>query len=331
MPVKLTPTAVALSPKTGKPIKRPRPGALVHYAYVGPRGGIKRLTKYAQSYSQNDLKSIQRLAAKTEGGTFALYEQLTTRNKRDKNGKVLHRMRDGKLVLDSRGRPIPLKETKLTAIPRAGKQRPVMFRLGRRVQHVVQDHAFRALTPREKVDLKLARMVKLTKADGVFTKEMHVTGKTIFDTVKNLRPDVTAPELKKRGLVGLMVEGRVRIKSTKGETLAAIPFSVRVNALWNFPQLIAKEIRHALGQIGYRFTSLAELYKLQEKADRVPGKEVDLFRMGPVGRAKVDRLKPLRPETKQGTIKKGGKGPEVSVSLRLTGIKGREKKRKGKR
>lgn len=328
------PRVVALSLRTGKPVQRPKAGALVHYAYVGPRGGIRRITRFPQTFTKTDLKTMDRIIGKSEGGQFVLYEALTRRNKRDKHGKVLYRERDGKPVLDARGRRIPLKETKITAVSKAARSRPVVFKVGRRVQQAIQDHAFRALTPREKVDLKLARIVKLTKPDGAFTKEMHVTGRTIFDTIKNLRPDVSKSELVRRGLSGLMVQGVVRVRNPKGGLVAALPFSVVVNALWNFPQLIAKEVRHSLAQVGYRFTSLAELTRLQDKAD-AENKSVDLFRMGPVGRSSVKTLKPIRPEGAGGRILKSGKGMDVSLSLRLTGIPGRKggkgKQTKGKR
>lgn len=321
------PGLVALSARTGRPLLRPRKGAQVHYAIVGARGALRRLTKSPQAFLKSDFESIDKVVKASGGKEFVLYEQLTARNLRDADGNTLYRTRDGKPVLDARGRRIPLKEAKLTGKPRTGRQRPVIYKVGRRVETRVQDFAYRALSPRQKVDLKLAKLVPLETRPKAYTEEIHLRGATIFDTVKNVKPFVSSKDIRKKGLSGLMVEGVVRVRSPQGELLEAVAFSTRVNALWNFSQLVSKEIRHALARVGYRFTSLATLDALQRDADDRPGKEIDLFRMGPVGRGKVRELTPIRPEGKRGQVLK--KAPmDVSVSLRITGIEGRKKRKR---
>lgn len=315
---------VAVSPRTGKVVKRPRGGAVVHYALAGKRGGLRMLTKAPQAFLKSDFESINKVLLASPKD-FVLFEQLTARNLKDAEGRTMYRTRDGEPVLDARGRRIPLKEVKITGKARTGKQRPVIYKVGRRVETRVQDFAYRSLSPRQRVDLRLAKLIPLETRPKAYSEEIHVKGATIFDTVKNVKPALSGKDFKKKNLAGVMVEGVVRVRSPRGEQLAAVPFSTRVNALWNFSQLVSKEIRHALARVGYRFTSLAQLNSLQEKANARVGKEIDLFRMGPVGRGKVRELTPIRPEGARGQALKK-KGMDVSVSLRITGIEGRKKR-----
>ncbi len=217
------PAIVAVSPKTGKEIKRPRAGQLVHYAVKSPRGALKKLSSMDQKFAKADLTGFNGILARTDGKHFVLYEQLSSEVLKV-SGKVQYRTKDGMPELDARGRKIPLKRVKLTYKQRPAKQRPVVFEIGRTAKKVVTDYAFRKQTKREQVDAKLARILplKASKEKPVFSKESHLQGDTIFETLKNVRPGIDGKTLKKRELTGLWVEGVIRIRDPKGALAAVV-------------------------------------------------------------------------------------------------------------
>ncbi len=325
------PTIVPISPRTGREIKSPRKGQKVLYALRGPRGGVKPLTTTLQAFSRSDVDGFNRVLSSSDGKNFVLYEQLGRAIQKDARGRPLYRTKDGKPLLDAKGRKVALREVKLTARKRPAKQRPVVFAIGRTVKKKVHDYAFRKRSKREQVDAKLARIIplKTSKEKDVYSDEIHLSGDTIFDTIKNLRPSVDGKDMKKAGIASLWVEGVVRVREPSGALAAALTFSVQVKSLWNFAQVIAKEVRFKLADVGYRFTSLSDLKSLQSSMDAA-GKQSDIMRLG-FTRKKVETLTPMRPETKKGQPRKGAPARTVSISLKITGVAGKKRTDKKKK
>lgn len=317
---------VPISPKTGKELRRPHRGQEVYYAVKSPRGTLKKIPQeYSQKFYSSDLKGLNSIIKRTGPENLVVYEQRAAES-------IPGKYRRG--VKDKKGRALPQKKTKITFRQSDKEQRPVILSTAKKVKRVVQDGAFRKVTKREAVDAKLAKIIKVSTAkSAVFTKEIFLSGPTIFGTLKNVKSNVSTKDLKRAGANTLWVEGVVRVYHPKQGLLHATRFSHNIQQLRNFSQEISKEVRFKLSDVGFRFTSLAALRDFQDDLDeRETG--VDLFHMG-YTRKPVEALKPVHPEDEDGnTVTRKG-GYKVSVSLRLTGYKdptkGKRKKKGGKK
>lgn len=310
---------VPLNPKTKK-VVRPKTGALVVYGIKTAQGKIKVLPMPAQDYLKKDLDGLNKALSKSKNDTIVLYEHLTT-----KVEKGLYKKR-----LDKKGRRVPLRKVKLSFKKSTGKQRPVLFSVGRKVKRIQQDFLFRKRTIREEVDLKLARIIPMAEKN-VYTKEINIEGATIFSTIKNIKPGISTADFKKNKINSIWVEGVVRIRNPDGSLSHAMRFSKAISQLWQFSKEIAKEVRHKLADVGYRFTSLAELESIEQEMED-EGIEAQVLRIG-VLRKHAKTLIPIRPEDSKGRVMKGKPAYSVSLSLKLTGYRDptiKKKRRKKK-
>jgi len=316
---------VPLSAKTGKEIKKPKTGQDVHYGLKGPKGGIKKIAAtYSQKFADTDLKGLNKLVKKSGGKNFVVYEELTKEAVREK-GKIKYKKSGGKLVYD-KGKPVPVRKTKITAPATKKKQRPVLMEKGKRVREL--DLGFRKRSKREQVDAQLLTMLPIPmEGDPFVSREMHLTGETIRDTIKNLHVPVSIDDMQRSGLSGLWVEGDIRVEGVAGLFGEVIPFSVRVEVLANFTKEVSAGLRRALANVGYRFTSLVDLQAATERVgdeENADGKKIaDLINyVGGNKRRPYSNLLPIIPERGGDRVMspQEGKAPKVYVNLHVQGF-----------
>lgn len=271
---------VAISPKTGKAI-RPKAGREI---FLGLKSG-KKLTKitaeYSQKYSKREFSVLKKYLNRVGINHFVLHEALTSDSVIGVDGKPV--------LTKSKKRGVagkPLYKTKLVA-PRLSKAkvRPIEYRRGKKFSEI--DFGFHVRSRREVVDASLFHIPLSPKKK--YSKKFALTGDTIKEAVKKIRPGVSAHTLNKHKKI-LRVDGVIYIpvkdeKTGKMRT-DAITFGVKVDMLVNFTNKISQAIRFRLADYGYRFTSMATLNKImldEEIMDEqgiITGKGFDLYSIG---------------------------------------------------
>jgi hypothetical protein len=316
---------VPLNAKTGKEIKKPKTGQEVYYGLKGPKGGLKKIAAaYSQKFAKADLKGLNSIVKKSGAKNFVVYEELTKEAVREK-GEIKYKKVRGQLVYD-KGKPIPIKRTKITAAAAKRKQRPVLMEKGKRVREI--DLGFRKRTKREQVDADLLTMLPPTQEGGpTVSREIRLTGDTIRDTIKNIHVPISIADMRQQGLSGLDVEGTVRVEGVVGLHGENITFYVRVEILANFAKEVSSAIRRALADVGYRFTSLVSLQEAEERVGAEENEDgVQLARLikyvGGNRQRPYSKLRPIIWE-KDGdrTVSPKAKGaPQVYVNMHVTGF-----------
>lgn len=301
---------VALSVTTGKQVRSPKSGQLIYWGIKGVRGGVTKInTKTPQLYTKKDFKALNAIIANAGKGKFVAYEEKTRRVLK-KSGQPVA---SGKK--DAQGRTIPQKITRLTRYKKGRAQRPVLVSK-KATQLLAYD--FRTRSKRELVDTKLLTLLKSSNKKPVFTKEIFFEGKTLHDTLVNIRGLVPPTEYK--SVSGFWIEGVVKIYDEFSELIHAVRVSEFFfkQHLVRMPMVLSKTIRRALAYYGLRFTSLFDLEQLQQKHDN-KGSDIDVMSMTIQSRQKdVAKLRAVRPERGGKTIKSAEKQMTVSVALKMT-------------
>lgn len=282
---------VALDAKTGKEAKRPKAGKQVFYGIKGVKGKIKKIKSgYPQKYSKVDQKGLQDILNKSGEKNFVVYEELTNEAVK-KGNKVEYRSSGGKFLRDKKGKKIPVYKTKITGAHTKRPQRAVLMERGKRIREL--SLGFRKMSKRERVDAELLTMIEPQRDpdEGKFKKEIFLQGNTIRDTIKNVNVPISIADMRRQKLSGLRVEGRIYFK---GMDIDNMEFMTKIPRLADFPVEVAKAIRFKLGDHGYRFTSLVELYKL---AKEFPKYRRAILNVGVHPPKPVKLLTPVFPET----------------------------------
>ncbi len=274
MPYRIVP----INPKSGRVIKRPRKDQPVIFSLLGPRGGIKKLSKHSQPYLKKDLKGLLQQVEKTKGGNFVAYEQLTKKKFTQSDYKQRQ----------ARKKDIGLYKTKLTGPQPANSQRPMFYVKG---------------TPRRALDLGFKRGNKIKSSERkpqivakagtpereAKTRSFYLYGSTIKEALGRLQLDTMLRAIKgkilyytmklrvyepKRGggwkkpvdipASGSIIPGRdpfVGHMVIDGKLEPAKREQIPIIA--NMKTQIAKTIRYSLKDSGYKFTSLVTIKKIQ--------------------------------------------------------------------
>lgn len=278
---------VPINPRSGKIVKRPVRGQYVQVAIRGPRGGLKLLRDDPQKYFFTDFKGLNKQIADIKGGNFVVYQQRTRRIKRVDGKKKYYKGSDGTIKPDY--------ESKVTFAQPRRLQTPVLYVKGKKKREL--DIGYKTGNYQK---LRAQRKILLVKPNQRETVKIHLQGRTIKEALLNLQLDVNLKQLKKTALRrGLFYTVMMKIITPDGEVI-----KIPVNGSWKYDGFSQKEfsylnvdgkrqravtqkidrvsnlisrmstsIRKALKDVGYRFTSLAELKKIEKRA------QVDINRM----------------------------------------------------
>jgi hypothetical protein len=233
---------VPTDPKTGKLITSPKSRQLIKFALIGPRGGIKRISDAPiQPFTKKDFLGLNRTIA--SGKNYIIYEQLTNRYARDKNGKPIPRKdKDGKILLSPvTKKPVYFLEKKFTFFNKKAEQRPVLYAGTKRQREL--DIGFKKLSPRQQADQKAAVFVK---PDTGIKLTYTLTGNSVRDALSNLILDIDKRKIygtKGNKVAGLYYNIVTYITSPDGKTIR-IPASGSIATMEKFraifPDLMLK-------------------------------------------------------------------------------------------
>lgn len=180
---------VAVSVRTGKPIKSPRRGQKVTYSVIGPRGGVKTLSTTPQAFYKTDLKKLNQIVQNSNTGNYQIYEQTTRKILRDKKGRP---------ILGKSGET--LKQVKITGANPKRKQRPVLYKKGKKVREL--SFAFQKGNYQTVKAIRDMQLVKLRTPKRQNIMQFRLKGNTIKQALSGLEVDVNFKQLAqaKRGL-----------------------------------------------------------------------------------------------------------------------------------
>jgi hypothetical protein len=319
-------SVVALSPKTGHPVKRPRRGQEIIVALKGPRGGIKPLSKDSQRFYKTDFLKMSRVVEASKRGNFILHEQ-KTRYIKKKKGKPVYRT-------DAKGEKKKIYETKITFAKPKRLTKPVLYTKGKRSRAL--DLAFKR---GNYANQKIIRNLTVIKPDSPVHSQV-LRGRTLKEAISNLHVDINLAQVRKKGFgvyynIFMLIdgpEGRIKVP-VSGEFIqqefeGTNPIPVNgvpelfgrseVKILANLHAKMARSMRYALKNTGsgYSFTSLATLEQIEKrewkkvekleaagedlKADKITA-SIPMLYFGPGNKEhffinKKTRLTPLKPK-----------------------------------
>lgn len=268
---------VPVNPRTGKVIKKPRKGQQVIFNLQGPRGGLKKLSKHSQPYLKKDQQGLSAQAENTKGGNFVAYEQLTKSKFTKADVKARQALR----------KEIGIYKTKITGPQPANKQRPMFYVRGK--QRRALDLGFKKGNKISKFERRPQIVVSAGNSERIAkTKSFFLYGATIKEALGRLQLDTMLKQIKGKLLYYTM---KLRIYEPKKgggwhrpidipASGSIIPgqnkysgnmvidgkfheaFRDEIPVLANMKTQIAKTIRYALKDSGYKFTSLRTLQKI---------------------------------------------------------------------
>lgn len=270
---------VPVNPKTGKLVKRPRRGQPVKYAVLGPRGGLKPLSRApVQRYYKTDYQGLNRMISGKKD--FIVYEELT-RKKDPQTGKFL---------------------TKLTYLKPDKKQRPSLYSGSKRRRAL--GIGFQKHSRAKQADQKNMIMVEPSKTPPLV---LHVEGPTIRQALSDLMVLVDKKDIydkKGRTVAGLYYNIIIRLTLPTGKVIripasgslavlrkfkAAFPemrtqiyravdkagkvkrevaLRKSVGTLANLHNELSHAITQSLQRVGYRFTRTKDLKKYAAQMSR---------------------------------------------------------------
>lgn len=274
---------VPISVRTGRISTRPRRGSQVLVGVRGPKGGVKLLSKQAQNYYKSDFIGLNRAIEKTTLRNFVVYEQRTNKNLKDKKGKNVL-LKSGKTK----------KQVKITFAKPQSRQKPRLYLNG----NYVRDLDFGYKTGNYKRFFE-RRKFEVTKINQTKPVVMSLKGPTIKSALRYLQIAVKTADIFKQALKrGLYYNVFIKIKEP-GKPVVNIPafgsygpeqdiysydgfkdvekfvsymlidgkrrpvLTQQLQTLANMYSKIAYSIRRALKDVGYRFTTLATLDKIE--------------------------------------------------------------------
>ncbi len=262
--------------KSGKQKNKPKKGDEVFYGLRSSRGKITRLdSKFSQPYAKTDFDGIKRTFKAGSPDSFQVFQQKTRQVLKDKSGKPIY----GK---SKDGTPFKQYRYKLTGKRRKAKQKTLIMGVKGYKQASV---GYTTKTARESTK----KIVMLPVGSSKRSKPIYLTGETIKDTIKNLKPNITVKQMVKKKLYHLSVHGDISITRPKNpyragsgawkerdvwanriwgkSTAIKIPFAKVIDRLANFSDSLSTAIRQALSYQGLRVTSLINLQQAEARAE----------------------------------------------------------------
>jgi hypothetical protein len=281
---------VPINPRTNAEVKRPRQYQEILLGLKGPRGGLKKISPLTQKYFKGDFERLNKSIDKSKSGNIILYEEKTTKILRDaKTGEKIYKA----------GTNIPIFATKITSARPSRKQKPILYVKGKRKRDL--DIGFKRGHKRLS---KTKERIFLAKPNALKPIAISVKGDTIKSALMQLQVNTTLKDLKK-AQDGLFYSVVITIKKPNGE-LIRIPVSdswfpqkgkrgkdtkpvdgfmydrasfmeipdfrrhpaltQRLNTVSNLHSKMATSIRRALKDSGYRYTTLLNLKKIEDRA-----------------------------------------------------------------
>ncbi len=347
---------MVIDAKTGKQKARPKKGEEIFYGLRSRRGKITKLdSKFSQAYAKTDYTGLKASFRAGDPSSFQIFQQQTRHILKDKSGKPVYATKHGEIVYKA-GKPVKLYKYKLTGKRRGVAQRAVIMGIEGYKQASI---GFTKKTARESAK----KIILLPVGSRKRSKPIFITGETIKDTVRNLKPDITIKQMVKRKLYTLSVHGDILISKPKNpykigsddwarredwansiwgnSTSLKLSFAKVIDRLANFSDSLSVAIREAISYQGLRVTSLVNLQQAEARAeaeDAVMQQDGRRFapRAGKVIRAPVmkksksdvrksaDTYIPLRPENMEDAPIHPYKSVyNAGISIRMT-IEGRK-------
>lgn len=365
---------VTLDAKTEK-IIQPKPRQPVLFAIKSPEGKVTKLsTEYSQPYLKTDFQRIRKELLKGTPRAFAVYQEKTkTQAFHYEHGKkILEYMtikdwenldKKGKptlkFKLDAQGKPIKKYRYKLTGQSLKREQRTAI--MGDKGFIQPTGKGFTKKTKRESGSghYKLLKVYAPDAFRKYLSDPIYLTGKTIKDTIKNLKPDLSTKALGKKKYSKIGYYGHISIerpvnpykqgtgehdareawiKSVWGDNKKPlrVSFQGTVNRMVNFSDQLAVTLRSVLSMAGYRVTSLYDLEQFEADAivqdeesgeigfESSPSNRIMAMPVLGDRRTSAGDLIALRPENEfNHAIRKPkhSSNAQISISIALEGIK----------
>lgn len=180
--------AVAISPRTGKPLEKPRKGQKVIPGIIGPRGKVTKLSVVPQDYLQRDFDGLTRQVQDTVGGNYIIQEQLTRKAIRDRQGRIMRHTTGPK-----KGKSV--YQTKITYPQPARRQKPVLFTRGTKRREIGIGYIkgnYRSVA-------KAGRLTLAKVTPEAPPVKITITGPTIKSALEKLQIDTSFKEIQKAG------------------------------------------------------------------------------------------------------------------------------------
>ena len=202
---KLGYSVVAISPKSGKQLKRPRKGQSVIYGVKGPKGGLKILRSEPQKYYKTDFVGLNKQVSASGKNNFVVYEQKLRTLKRDTKKKIQFRV-------DKAGNKHKLYETKVTFAKPRSRQKPLLYSGGKMLRALDLGHK-----KGNYQKAKYLRELTLLKPN-VTIHEQVLKGRTIKEAISNIQVLINMASVKKHGF-GLFYNVFMIVVTPQGEKI----------------------------------------------------------------------------------------------------------------
>jgi len=286
-------SVVPVSPRTGKQLRSVRKGQIVQYAVKGKRGALKLVREEPQAFYKSDLAGLNKQIQNTKGGNFVVYEQITR--------KQAKKLVKGKWVPVFNKDGSKKKETKVTYAQPKRKQRPILYIKGKRKREL--DIGFRTGNYQS---VRTMRELTIVRPNVLKPVEFSLEGDTIKKALSGLYVNASVKDLMKRGK-RLFYSLIIKITEPDGSILKIPVNDTEPVSGFEYPKLkssmilpgekgfqpavmdkggknqqgkyqglrlanlktrMAKSIRMALKDFGYRFTSLAKLKQIESREQK---------------------------------------------------------------
>ncbi len=320
----------------------------VFYALKSPRGKIHKLeTPYSQKYTASDAKGIAAAFKNGDPNAFAVYQQLTREPLFHYEGKKKvyeYRMKDGEILKEAKhGKLVPIKryKYKLTGKRIRSKQRTVIYGVSGYVAPT--GIGFSKKSAQESSSGKFTMLPVAGVGRGKKGPvEVTLSGATIKETIKNLKPTVGTKAMVRLGISALHYDADLIITRPKipfragtaafrarenwihsvwgADKEIVISVNSTVDRLVNFSDALSVRIREALSIKGLRVTSLVNLVAAERRAELKNEIGIDriIHRPTTEHRTHATDFKPLRVESKGKQVYNNKSPYNAGITLKIT-------------
>ena len=279
--------AVALHPKTKRPVTTKRSGMLVIYGIKSGRK-VEPISMDPQKFSRKDMGELGDLlqtsaSAQQKGSPLRLrfFQTRTKETLKTPTGKNKERViKSG----PQKGRRTPIFKTKIsfTRPKKSEKWRQLLY-LDGQFQTAAQRN-FQRRSAYEEIKAEVLNKIGFSSFEektkrflaGFNTGHVRLTGKTLTEALINIQPPVSNLWLKKNKVVlkffkknrvgNIHVEGNVYV-TVGGVKQPPIPILAVVRYMGELPGEIGKAIRAKLADSGATYTNPIELAKIESRVE----------------------------------------------------------------